>query len=241
MKNYIDLRLVLFGLLKTLVCSLDAQNTSSVFSPNVTKGASDVEYRLGYEPEGDALAQRIHYQYGITDTLRLRGIVQFNQSDTESFGFQYFRQETQWQFLKEAVDGWDSALRFEIQIPDNSHLPYRARLGWTGLVNLDENWQLRGNALLGKEFGPDRDPGFGPEGRAQISRKLNKHIRLAVDWFGDFNDTEDIGSYEEQEHQLGPLLKVKAGDGWSANIGALWGISRAAPNIEYRFILTYGF
>lgn len=218
------------------------QNTSTVFSPNVTKGASAVEYRFAYDPnDDDAVAQRIHYQYGITDQWRLRGIFQLSSDSNESIEFQYFRLEAQWQFLKTAEAGWDSALRFELQIPDRNDYPYRARIAWAGAVDLDQWWELRGNVLLGREFGPERDSGLTVEGRAEVNYSISKHFTAAVDYFADINNTINTGSFNQQEHQLGPLLKAKVGDGWKGYAGALFGVSRTAPNVEYRFMISYNF
>lgn len=230
----------IFALISTVQLGY-GQNTSTVFSPNVTKDFSALEYRFAFDPDNDAIAQRIHYQYGFTDQWRLRGIFQFNSDQNESVQFQYFRLEAQWQFLKAAEAGWDSALRFELQIPDRNDYPYRARIAWTGAVDLDQSWELRGNFLLGREFGPDRDSGLTIEGRAEASYSINKHLAVAADYFSDLNNTEQSGSFNQQEHQLGPLLKIKAGNGWKGYVGTLFGLSQSAPDVEYRFMVSYNF
>ncbi|WOO41478.1 transporter [Rubellicoccus peritrichatus] len=218
-----------------------SQNTSTVFSPNVTKGASAIEYRFAYDPDLGDIAQRIHYQYGITDQWRLRGIIQVNNTQNRSLQFQYFRMEALWQFLKAEDYGFDSGLRFEIQIPDRNDYPYRARIAWTGAVDLTDAWELRGNFLLGREFGPDRDSGITPEGRAEVNYSINKYLTGAVDYFADLNTTVDSGSFNEQEHQLGPLLKFKFDKGWKGYAGALFGLSKEAPQVEYRIMMSYNF
>lgn len=220
--------------------SLHAQNTSTVFSPEVREGASEVEYRIAIDPDRDAVAQRIHYQYGITEAWRLRGIFQFSGNEVDDMDFSYFRAEAQWQFLKKTDDGLASAVRFEFQVP-NGDLPFRVRVAPTTQWTIDENWYLRGNVLLGKEFGQNSDSGFGLEGRAEIAYKIDKTFTLAVDYFADFNDTNNLLSFNDIEHQLGPLLKVQASENWRGYAGALWGLNNAAPNVELRFMLSYSF
>ncbi len=217
------------------------QNTSSVFSPDVDKGESELEYRAAFDPEDDAFAHRLHYQYGFTDWLRMRAIVLQSGDNDRDLEYRYFRWETQFQFLEDQKHGWDSAVRFELQIADGDDPPSRVRLAWTGKVDVTDILQLRGNLLTGHEFGNESDDGFLLEARAQVSAKLTDKLRLAVDYYGDMNNTESIGGFDDQEHQLGPLLKFKTDFGLSGNAGVLFGLSEAAPDTELRVTLIYAF
>jgi hypothetical protein len=64
---------------------LQAQNTSSVFSPDVVKGRHAAEYRASYDLEKDFFSHRIHYQYGFNDSFRGRVILTQRKEDTEGF------------------------------------------------------------------------------------------------------------------------------------------------------------
>lgn len=217
------------------------QNTGTVFSPDVTAGKKAAEYRIAWDPDRDTFAQRVHYQYGLLENLRLRAILSFRSSDAESFDFRYLRLEGMVQLLEDQAAGFDSALRLEIQLADGDDPPSRFRLGWSNKVDLDEFWQLRGILLTGHQFGADSSDGFLLESRAQISRKWGDRYRFGVDYYGDFNDTEDIGSFDEQEHQIGPLLKFDLTDRFSGQAGILFGISDAAADQEFRLNLITEF
>ncbi len=218
-----------------------AQNMGTVFSPVIEEGSSDVIYRIGYQPEGNAMAQRLVYQYGVTNQWQLRSMVQFYQNDAASLGFQYARFEAMWQFLKEETAGWASALRFSVQIPDSSNTSYRVGLAWSGLVNLDPNWQLRANFLIKREFGADCESGFFPGGRVQVSRQLTPQLTLALDGFVGFNNVTDLGDFDANTHQLGPLLMVKLAEKWKVEARALFGVSSASPSVSYLLNIAYAF
>jgi len=94
--------------------------------------------------------------------------------------------------------------------------------------------------LTGHQFGEQSNGGYLLEARAQISRKLSDKYRIGVDYFGDLNTTDDLGSFDEQEHQFGPLLKFKSGM-WSGLIGPLFGVSDGAPDTEWRIHLIGSF
>ena len=68
--------------------SLDGINTSSVFSADVKKGDPSMEYRSGYDPDSNDFAHRIHYQYGFSESWRMRLILlqSKNALDDLSFG-----------------------------------------------------------------------------------------------------------------------------------------------------------
>jgi hypothetical protein len=220
-----------------LVSKLTAQTTSTVFSPDVDLGESEFEYRVGFDPEGNAFAHRIHYQYGFSESWRMRLIASQRASDTRDLEFRYLRWEGMWQFLEDQEAGWDSAIRLEAQLAEGDDLPSRLRVGWTSKFALNEQWQLRAILMAGREVGEASRDGLMPEFRGQISRKLSSSFTLAIDLLSDFNRAGSIGSFEEQEHLLGPLLKFKLDNGWSGTIGYLHGISRSAPDDTFRFSL----
>ncbi|MEM9481001.1 MAG: hypothetical protein AAGA58_15215 [Verrucomicrobiota bacterium] len=236
LSRYLPLLLLAFA-----VGTAHAQNTSSVFSPEVKKGQSDIEHRSAFDPDNDAFVHRLHFQYAFTDSWRLRLIGLQDGDDSDSFAYRYTRLEAQWQFLESEDFGWDSALRFELQIAEDDSPPSRFRVAWSGKVDVDEHWQLRGNFLTGHEFGEESDDGFLLESRAQVSRKITDKWSLAVDYYGDMNDTENFGNFDDQEHQLGPLLKFKTKGRLKGQFGTLFGISESAADTELRLHLTYSF
>ena len=217
-------------------------NTSSVFSPDVKDGDRSFEYRGSYEPnddgEPDVDAHRLHYQHAFNDRTRLRFIAL--QSDKgDGMEFRYTRFELQQQYKEDETDGWDAALRFELQIAEGDDLPHRARVAWTGKVDIGPRWQLRSNVLVGREFDSGADPGLALETRWQASYRLGDRARLGVEMFNDLNNTADFGSFDEQEHQAGPILKLNFGGGWRAELSYLVGVSSAAPDDNLRLQIRH--
>ncbi len=234
---------VLSGALGGLLVGLavQGQSTSSVYSPDVVKGRHAIEYRAAFNAETDDFSHRIHYQYGFTESLRGRIILEQDKPEGEDFDFQFVRLEVLWQFLEDEDAGFDSALRIEGQIADGDDPPSRVRVGWTNKIDLDDNWQLRGIVKTGREIGDEASDGFIIDLRAQVSRRLTDALRLGVDYFGDLNDTDDVGSFDEQEHQLGPVLKFNLGGGFKGQAGPLFGLSEAAADTELRVFLIKEF
>ncbi len=218
-----------------------SQNTSTVFSPDVDDGEREFEYRIGYEPDGERFAHRAHFQYGLSESWRMRLIFLQRASEDRDLEFRYMRWEGQWQFIEDEDHGWDSALRFEVQIAEGDDLPSRGRIAWSSKWDVSDQWQLRTNLLFGHEVGEDRREGTLLEFRGEAAYKVSSDLTIALDLFSDLNRTNGIGTFEEQEHQLGPLIKYKLGDGWSMYMGYLWGMSDAAPDDAFRFNLIKGF
>lgn len=229
------------GVCLPMISCASAQNMGTVFSPVVDRGLSSIEYRYGYQPEGNSYAQRLQYQYGLTDSWLIKGIFQVNQNDQSKLNFQYLRLEAMWQFIEEDIEGWASAMRFSLQIPEDDVSAYRAGIAWSGLYNIDENWQFRLNALIKKEFGANQESGLFPGVRTQISRKITRHARLCLDYFGGHNNITLFRNFDSSQHQIGPLLEVHISEGWKADAGVLFGVSQASADVCYRFNLAWSF
>ncbi len=233
----------LFGVLALVlpVGSLFANNTTSVFSPEVKEDSSAFEYRFSFLPDGDqALAHRFHYERALNDAWRWRIIGQFSET-TGDFEYRYARLELQWQFLESEIVGWDSAFRFEFQAADGDDRPSRGRVAWTGKWNFDSGLELRGNFLTGRQFGAESGEGFLLETRAQATIPVTDKLRFGVEMFNDMNDTETFGSFNTQEHTIGPVIKMSLGDDLKLLGSYLFGISDAADSHDLRLHLTWSF
>ena len=167
----------------------------------------------------------------------MRLIGQQSRRGDDSLEYQYTRLEVQMQYREDEVAGYDAALRYELQISDTSSRPDRFRLVWTGKKDLQSQWQLRGNLLLGREFGDSSRGGILVETRLQATYPVPGG-RLGLESFSDFNRTTDVGDFDDQEHQLGPIYKASIGP-LKVNAGFLWGLSDSAPDHNARLILTW--
>lgn len=220
-----------------------ATNTTSVFSPEVKEGSRAFEYRFsGADESADFdMAHRFHYQQAINDAWRWRIISQFSDPDQGDVEYRYSRLELQWQFLESEEAGWDSALRFEFQLADGDDEPSRGRVAWTSKWNFDKGLELRHNFLTGQQWGPASNDGWLLENRFQATVPVTDKIRVGFEMFNDFNDHSDVGSWSEQEHQLGPILKTKIGDDTKLLFSWLIGASDSADDHDFRMHLTRAF
>lgn len=230
-------------ILIALLPGVAAANTSTVFSPDVDDGEREAEYRVSFVPEDEpapeVFSHRLHYQQAFNDSWRARVLVAQRSVGGGSLDLSYTRLEVQWQYLEDEDAGWDAALRFEAQAGDEG--PNRFRAVWTGKIDLDGGWQLRANALVGRQTGAGAAPGLLLETRAQVTRSVGNGMRLGVEMFNDLNTTADTGSYDEQEHQLGPVLKAKIGGDWSLFASYLFGVSDTADDGDFRLMVTRAF
>lgn len=215
---------------------LTAANTSSVFSPDVKAGERAWEYRLSMAPDESpiAWAQRIHYQHALNDAWRLRLIGLWADGGAGAAEFRYARFEAQWQFLENEQAGWDSAMRFELQIPENDNRPARARVGWTGKWALPAEWELRANVLTGHQFGARSQDGALLELRSQVTAPAGSSWRVGVEGFHNVGRLGRAGSFDDQELQLGPIAKTKFGKDWSVAASWLFGFSDSADDHDFR-------
>jgi hypothetical protein len=211
-------------------------NVSNVFGPAVDADDLSVEYRLSYAPaDGDRdsrLRQRLHFQYSFNERIRARLIAAYDELPRRGTAFSYSRLEVQWQYGEDRYDKLDAALRFELQNGPGS--ADGVRVAWAGNVNLSGGWQVRGNVLLGRLIGSDAVSGLRLETRLQATYRLDSGIRLGFEMFDNFNSSAQFGSFDDQRHQLGPVLKLNVGRHWSLFASYLAGISDVAEDASWR-------
>lgn len=229
-------------LILTLALSGSAfATTDTVFTPDVNEGDRSFEYRMSYIPEDwsipDIFSHRLHFQYAFDGGLRTRLVVNQRSIDGQSLEYQSTRLEVQWQYRESETQVWDAALRFDAEIGDD--VVDRLRLVWTAQRNFGAGWQVRGNALVGREFGGSGASGLTLETRAQLTKSIGSGRRLGLELFSDLNSTGDIGHYSDQEHKLGPIFRADIAGKWTLNAGYLFGISDDADNGDWRLMVVH--
>ncbi len=223
-----------------------AQSTSGVSGSDVKEGENLFEYRFSYSPENDGAengyTHRLHYQHGFSESWRGRILLTMARHDADPLKPTIASIEILHQF-KESEDtgGWDSAVRFDGNIPLQDGTPGRARVAWHNQFELDEHFELRGVVLLGHEFGDRAKDGVSIETREEITYKLPSGVRLGAQMFDSYGTTDHFGSFNEQKHQLGPVLKGKVGEHVKYEFSTLFGLSRAASDADIRFFVSYNY
>lgn len=210
--------------------------TAGVPGPGVTAGDRSVEYRASHRP-GDGggpwtYSHRLHYQHALDDSRRLRVIAQQSKTEGRDWELRYTRLEYQWQYKESDAKGVSSAFRFDLQLVEGDDEPHFARVAWTTQFNLFSA-RTRLNAFVSKDFGDRARDGLSLATRAEMTWSMGRN-RLGFQMFNNLNTTDDIGGFDEQRHQIGPVLTGGLGD-WRWFASYLAGISDRAPDSEWRF------
>lgn len=239
-------KLLVLTLTLALACAAQAQNVAGVFGPNVSAGDRTFEYRAALAPVdgtgGDNFVHRLHYQHALNDRWRLRGVLQGSDTRADDFEFNFFQGEIQWQFLERTPAGVSSALRLDLRITERDDGADRVGLNWTTQWDINDAWQARGVILLARELGTGQRNGIFLETRAGVSRKIGTNVRLGLESFNIYGNTaQGFGSFDDQNHQFGPVFSGQLDGGWSWLAGALFGLSASAPDEDFRLWISRRF
>lgn len=221
-----------------------AQSVSGVSGADVKAGDDSFEYRAAFSPENDGkeegFAHRLHFQHAFDDSWRARVIVAQGKRGSEALTTQSVSVEILRQFLEsEKTGGWDSAIRIDGTIPVEDGRPGRARVAWLNGVEFGERWDARANIYFAREFGDQRKDGVSIETREELTYKLDSGIKVGAQMFNSYGTTDHFGSFDNQKHQLGPVVKGKLGKHVKYEFSTLFGISRAASDADIRLFVSY--
>ncbi|MGB3625528.1 MAG: hypothetical protein WA989_06865 [Henriciella sp.] len=205
------------------LCALPATAqslTGNVGSAGVTKGEQSIEGRLGLDEAGNA-ASRLHVDNAFTGWYQLRLISAFSKPDGEDWDFSSLTLENWFQWREEADDnsGFNGGLRFAYTFADGGG-PDEAAMRLTLTDKLADGWAWRANLIGEVETGDGSQGGVGLQARAQVFRALAMSALASDDWslgvelFSEFGNSRDIPGFDEQAHQIGPVVKV----GWDSGI-----------------------
>ena len=216
-----------------------AQNTGGVFPPVVNEDHKSVQYRATLNPDTDGFAQRIHYQQSINDDVMFRGLVQARKTDESDVDFDFFQAEMFWE-LSDDDDIWKTGLRFDARIRDEGR-PGLFGAHWMNQRKFGDHWQGRFIVLTATDVGDDARDGVFLQTRSQITYSGAQRFGLGMEFYNSYGALDDIADFEDQTHQIGPIVTFSPATGWGIYTNALFGLTDASPDNELRIWLTRGF
>lgn len=223
--------------------SAEAQSTSSVSGPEVSPGWT-AEYRFGLadNPAGDTLTNRVNLSYGFDNGVRVRGIISFDDSPGRGGRFAYYETDVMWHFLgRQKSDRYKSAFRVDLrqnEIRESQQIGFN----WINQWNLDADWKLRLMGSVDKVFNRSGSGGVILETRASLGRKVSDDLTVEFDMFNRWGNTQGgLGRFDDQNHTAGISLSGPGPGDTKWAVGALAGLSDAAPDGILQVRLSKGF
>ena len=217
--------------------------TGNVGSAAINQGERAVESRIGFDSDGNA-AFRFQVEYAFTDWYQLRVIGAFSRPDDGDWNYSATTLENWFQWREEAEDasGFNGGVRLGYTFSDDDG-PDEVALRLTVTDNFADGWEWRANPIGEIETGNGGADGVFLQTRAQLSRSLglsafgSSEQRLGVELFSEYGNSEDIPAFDEQAHQLGPVLKAEWDNGVYIQTGARFGLTDASDDSSFRLSL----
>lgn len=219
-----------------------AQNTGGVFPPMVNEGHRSLQYRVAANPDNAqdefGFAQRIHYQQAINGDFMWRVVGQTRKTTNSDLDLDYLQTELFWE-LSDDDDTHKTGFRFDARVR-NDNRSEQFGLNWMNQFNLEDGWRARAVFMSAVQTGDNSADGVNLQTRGQLAKSFDGYT-LGFDMFNNYGNTGRIGSFKTQTHTIGPFIAAPVSDKFSIYAGPLFGISKAAPDLEARLWFTRGF
>ena len=225
--------------LTSLGTSAAAQTTGGVYGPSISPDHRSAEYRITFDPDRDAFAQRVHYQRSLDSRFRWRLLAQGRKTDQSNFDFDFVQGELVWD-ITDASENWQTGMRFDLRIRDRGR-PARGAVSWMNQFRLASGWSARLLGITSFEVGSGAQSGLGIQSRANIYRSLANRQSVGLEMFSNYGTTSDLVGLDDQRHQLGPFTSISLSSGWNIFGGALFGLNDPAPDTELRLWIGRSF
>ena len=221
-----------------------AQNVGGVFPPTVNEGHRSSQYRAAINPDNAqgnfGFAQRLHYQQAINDDFMWRVIGQTRKTDDSDIDADFIGAELFWEF-SDNDDSHKHGVRFDgrIRFDDRAE---QLGFNWIHHWNLADGWSARAILLTSLQVGDNSADGVNLQTRTRLVKRLDDGVTIGLENYSNYGNTGgDIGSFNDQNHTIGPVISFPIGNGFSIFGGPLFGISDAAPDFETRLWITNSF
>jgi len=237
-----------------------AQAEFEIQEAGVEKGAKELEYRgavhwgisMSNATEGDQAdegggdeeegplrqSHDLEFEYGLTDRWLFSATISADEPVDQDFNLSSVELGLQYEFMKRRGDGIAMAIQTEYGFATRGGDP--DEFGFGPIVELASGKLLITlNPIFSTQVGENRNQdGFGFDYGWRAEYDFAKHWGVGVEMFGQMEDLSHAGSFNDQNHSIGPTLfwKPVGGEDEAKNEGGE-NDNRAAgsPNLELSF------
>jgi len=223
------------------ICAASASATKTVTSPYVHEGEASIEWKGGYDIEDDkddSWHTEAEFAYGVTSwwgsEVELEMEHDGTKDETEFSGIAW---KNKFQLAPKGEFFVDPGLRIDLSKnlqdgPDelSAKLLLAKKLG---------EFSNKANFIFSHEIGEDSGDDWEYGFAYAIAHPVTDNFDLGVEWYSDFgNMTED---FDDEKHQVGPVAYGAIGESVGYEVGALIGVSEAAPDALLKAVVEYEF
>lgn len=214
-----------------------AQNTGGVFGPRTPNDHQAWQYRATYRTDVSALAQRLHYEATPNDRTMWRVVAQGRKTDDSDLDFDFVQGEL---FLQHTPDNarLSRGARFDLRLRDRGR-PATVAAHYMTEYAFSDRWSGRLLGLTFLDIGSGAREGIQLETRANLFYRTNGGSLIGLESYDRYGSTDKINDWEGQGHQLGPFWMHRFGNGLMFFAGALYGLTDASADSEYRLWLDW--
>jgi len=219
-----------------------AYATKKVYSPSVEGGELEFEWRGNYDFDHNSSKDgkqkdKLAVGYGVTDRWFTEVYVELEQEPDKDFKATAIEWENIYQLTEQGEYWLDAGIYAELKAPLEDGKSPKVELKLLLEKQMDE-FVHTVNIVLEEEFGKHANGGLEPVIAWRSKYRLNPYFEPGIEYhasFGRFNQDKD---FEDQDHQAGPAFYGKIGS-IKYDVGYLFGLSKAAPDGELKWILEY--
>ena len=253
MKTRGFLKFTFLMLLPGLFFSSEAQAFKKVYSPIVQKGelefesqsAVDFDKRHGFD---DAQEQKFAVAYGLTDWWATEVYAELGKEaredqeegtdNTRPFKYTATSWENRFQLTEQGRYWLDLGFYLEYAWARQRKNPDELEVKIL-LEKEEGDFIHRFNLILTKEIGgtetADWEPGFA----WQTLYRLRAEFQPGFEIHSNFGPVREQGSFQQQEHFIGPVAEGRIFKSFKYNVGYLFGITDNTPGGQLKFIVEW--
>lgn len=232
-----------------LLCSTQAMAARKVRSPYVEKNKWELEHYGTYGFEHGNSRGNYEYEskttigYGVTDWWKVEVEGSLQNQPGENTEYTATELVNKFQFWDEGELPFDMGLYTAYEKHRDSSLPDAIE---AILIIAKDHGSSKhtANFVFEQAIGSDRPEGQGPEfGIAWSSMwEMEEDWAIGFEYYGEFGEIDDVPSYSQQGHQLGPVVEFEI-PGYDAEVklGYLAGISHDAYDSTLKWELEWEF
>jgi hypothetical protein len=244
--------LIFFGIAAFIIgMAAPASAQFYVRSPEVDKGEAEIEEHgaLYSGPGEDERLRQTHElegKYGITERFEviLEGV--FEQPIGEDFEAEEIELGGQYEIIERHGDGFGLAFRTLYEFALLGGSPDKILFGpLAKFVRGRDSATI--NTFFVRQVGDHVEiDSLELKVNWRLKRELNEKWGLGVEGYSEIEDLAHAGSFDEQEHRLGPVAyyefpHAEGRPEWKAGGGVLFGLSDAVSDFTYKFDLEVEF